>query len=91
MFVFLHLYSSFYFLKLLSHPHLRQVPADGLPPGREIDIAVDFIAPPFSGQYTSYWIMASPSGQKFGQRVWVLIQVFMCTSQFSQCCMHYMQ
>ncbi|XP_022923728.1 protein NBR1 homolog [Cucurbita moschata] len=52
-----------------------EVPADGLPPGREIDIAVDFIAPPFSGQYTSYWIMASPSGQKFGQRVWVLIQV----------------
>ncbi|XP_038894266.1 protein JOKA2 isoform X2 [Benincasa hispida] len=51
------------------------VPADGLPLGQEIEIAVDFTTPPHSGQYTSYWRMASPSGQRFGQRVWVLIQV----------------
>ncbi|CAK9311986.1 unnamed protein product [Citrullus colocynthis] len=52
-----------------------EVPADGLPLGQEIEIAVDFTTPPSSGQYTSYWRMASPSGQRFGQRVWVLIKV----------------
>lgn len=41
----------------------------------ELDIAVDFTAPESPGRYISYWRMASPSGQKFGQRVWVLIQV----------------
>ena len=45
---------------------------------RELDIAVDFRAPESPGRYISYWRMASPSGQKFGQRVWVLIQVNRC-------------
>lgn len=48
---------------------------DGLPVDQELDIAVDFIAPELPGRYVSYWRMASPSGQKYGQRVWVLIQV----------------
>ncbi|KAG8378782.1 hypothetical protein BUALT_Bualt07G0020800 [Buddleja alternifolia] len=52
-----------------------QIPADGLPIGQEVDVSVDFIAPELPGRYISYWRMASPSGQKFGQRVWVLIQV----------------
>lgn len=52
-----------------------EIPADGLPVDEELDIAVDFIAPELPGQYVSYWRMASPSGEKFGQRVWVLIQV----------------
>lgn len=52
-----------------------QISEDGLPVGEELDIAVDFIAPRHSGQYISYWRMISPSGQKFGQRVWVLIHV----------------
>ncbi|KAK9278849.1 hypothetical protein L1049_028428 [Liquidambar formosana] len=52
-----------------------EIPADGVPMDKELDIAVDFIAPDRPGRYTSYWRMASPSGQKFGQRVWVLIQV----------------
>lgn len=58
-----------------SVPVEIEVPADGLPLGQEIEVAVDFTTPPRSGQYTSYWRMASPSGQIFGQRVWVLIQV----------------
>lgn len=45
---------------------------------QELDIAVDFISPELPGRYISYWRMASPSGQKFGQRVWVLIQVGHC-------------
>lgn len=41
----------------------------------ELNIAVDFIAPSAPGRYLSYWRMTSPSGQKFGQRVWLLIHV----------------
>ncbi|KAL0356249.1 UNVERIFIED_CONTAM: protein JOKA2 [Sesamum radiatum] len=52
-----------------------EIPAAGLPVDHELDIMVDFIAPELPGQYISYWRMVSPSGQKFGQRVWVLIQV----------------
>ncbi|XXG49423.1 hypothetical protein AAC387_Pa02g3613 [Persea americana] len=52
-----------------------EIPANGFAVNGELDIAVDFIAPSCSGRYISYWRMASPSGQKFGQRVWVLIQV----------------
>ncbi|KAL0417192.1 UNVERIFIED_CONTAM: protein JOKA2 [Sesamum latifolium] len=52
-----------------------EIPAAGLPVDHELDIMVDFIAPELPGQYISYWRMISPSGQKFGQRVWVLIQV----------------
>lgn len=41
----------------------------------ELDAAVDFLAPIQPGRYVSYWRLMAPSGQKFGQRVWVLIQV----------------
>ncbi|CAL0325331.1 unnamed protein product [Lupinus luteus] len=58
-----------------SHLVDLQIPKEGLPVDKELDIAVDFIAPQLPGRYISYWRMASPSGQKFGQRVWVLIQV----------------
>ncbi|KAL0385137.1 UNVERIFIED_CONTAM: protein JOKA2 [Sesamum radiatum] len=47
----------------------------GLLIDQELDVAVDFVSPGLPGRYISYWRMASPSGQKFGQRVWVLIQV----------------
>ncbi|KAM7277058.1 hypothetical protein ACFE04_018924 [Oxalis oulophora] len=52
-----------------------QIPVGGVPVDGELDIAVDFIAPAVPGRYISYWRMASPTGAKFGQRVWVLIQV----------------
>ncbi|XP_018497983.2 protein JOKA2 isoform X1 [Pyrus x bretschneideri] len=52
-----------------------EIPANGVPAENEIDIAVDFTAPESPGRYISYWRMATSSGQKFGQRVWVLIQV----------------
>ncbi|KAL8057256.1 hypothetical protein ABFX02_04G172600 [Erythranthe guttata] len=52
-----------------------QIPEAGLMMDQELDVAVDFIAPELPGRYVSYWRMSSPSGQKFGQRVWVLIQV----------------
>ncbi|GLT53791.1 hypothetical protein SLA2020_270390 [Shorea laevis] len=52
-----------------------EIPANGVPVDQVLDIAVDFTAPASPGRYTSYWRMSSPSGQRFGQRVWVLIQV----------------
>ncbi|KAK3037522.1 hypothetical protein RJ639_030330 [Escallonia herrerae] len=52
-----------------THSVEVQMPADGLPVERELDIAVDFTAPMSPGRYVSYWRMALPSGQKFGQRV----------------------
>ncbi|KAE8695006.1 Kinase superfamily protein [Hibiscus syriacus] len=52
-----------------------EIPAEGVPLDGELDIAVDFTAPEVPGRYVSYWRMASESGMKFGQRVWVLIQV----------------
>ncbi|XP_057950695.1 protein JOKA2 isoform X2 [Malania oleifera] len=52
-----------------------EAPANGVPVDMELDIAVDFKAPELPGRYISYWKMSLASGQKFGQRVWVLIQV----------------
>ncbi|KAJ6841496.1 protein NBR1-like protein [Iris pallida] len=52
-----------------------EIPANGFPVEGELDIAIDFTAPSVPGRYVSYWRMASPSGQRFGQRVWVLIKV----------------
>ncbi|XP_028781804.1 protein NBR1 homolog isoform X2 [Neltuma alba] len=58
-----------------SHSVNLEIPMEGLPVDKELDIAVEFRAPESPGQYISYWRMAFPTGQKFGQRVWVLIQV----------------
>lgn len=52
-----------------------EIPADGVPVDGELDIAVDFTSPELPGRYISYWRLASPLGTKFGQRIWVLIQV----------------
>ncbi|CAH8391798.1 unnamed protein product [Eruca vesicaria subsp. sativa] len=52
-----------------------QIPVEGAPIDSELDVKVDFVAPELPGRYISYWRMASSSGAKFGQRVWVLIHV----------------
>ncbi|KAH0464396.1 hypothetical protein IEQ34_007182 [Dendrobium chrysotoxum] len=54
---------------------LVRIPETGLPVDEELDIAVDFFSPSVPGQYMSYWQMLSPFGQKFGEEVWVIIQV----------------
>ncbi|XP_041996579.1 protein JOKA2-like [Salvia splendens] len=51
------------------------IPDAGLLVDQELDVSIHFISPNHSGRYISYWRMASPSGEKFGQRVWVIIQV----------------
>lgn len=65
----------FIIMKLQLSP-LMQIPGDGFPVNNELDIAIDLVSPPTPGKYLSYWRLASPSGQRFGQQVWVLIQVY---------------
>ncbi|CAL1405328.1 unnamed protein product [Linum trigynum] len=52
-----------------------EIPANGLPVDAELDVAIDFTSPVLPGRYISYWRMVSPAGTKFGQRIWVLINV----------------
>jgi hypothetical protein len=40
-----------------------------------VDIAVDMIAPDTPGIYKGFWQMRSPSGARFGERVYVMIEV----------------
>lgn len=56
-------------------PASLELPEEGLPCDEEIDASVDLVAPERPGRYVSHWRLMAPSGQKFGQRVWVLIQV----------------
>ncbi|KAH7296841.1 hypothetical protein KP509_26G041200 [Ceratopteris richardii] len=52
-----------------------ELPESGLACGEKVELSVDLVAPDKAGRYTSYWRLVAPSGQKFGQRVWVTIQV----------------
>ncbi|KAL4575295.1 hypothetical protein LXL04_022137 [Taraxacum kok-saghyz] len=52
-----------------------KIPTDGLHVDKELNITVDMTAPERPGQYVSYWKMTSPSGEMFGQRISVSIQV----------------
>lgn len=41
----------------------------------EVDITVNLISPKKPGRYVAYYKMCTPDGRKFGQRVWVSINV----------------
>jgi len=51
------------------------VPVPVTSPGEEIDIAVDMTAPLKPGRYVSFWKLCHVDGSRFGQRVWVDINV----------------
>lgn len=57
----------------------------GFPVNEELDVAVDCVAPSVLGHYVSYWQLITPSGQKFGEEVWVIIQVDDQPSAASSC------
>ncbi|GER53188.1 ubiquitin-associated protein [Striga asiatica] len=59
-----------------------KIPSTGLKVDEELDVMVDFISPKTCGRYVSYWRMALPSGQKFGQRFWVVILVDSSIKEF---------
>jgi len=46
-----------------------------LPPGEEIDISVEMIAPSAPGRYSTFWRLSCADGSRFGQRVWTDITV----------------
>lgn len=49
---------------------------DEVTPGKEIDVAIDLVAPTKPGRYVAYYRLYDPArDKKFGQRVWVEILV----------------
>jgi hypothetical protein len=43
--------------------------------GEEIDISINLTSPSKQGNYCGYWRMIDSTGRKFGQRIWVKINV----------------
>lgn len=58
---------------LLSAP--RAVLVGSVPPGIDVDLSVDMVAPTVPGRYVSYWRLSNPDGTNFGHRLWVEIVV----------------
>lgn len=69
-----------------ERPSMLEIPKHGLLCEEEIDASVDLVAPERPGRFVSYWRLMTPSGQKFGQRIWVLIQVVSKGEQSVQAC-----
>jgi len=49
--------------------------ASPVPAGSEIDISVNMVAPQQPGRYVGFWRLSNPDGRKFGQRIWVKVDV----------------
>ncbi|WVZ86122.1 hypothetical protein U9M48_032956 [Paspalum notatum var. saurae] len=62
-------------LACLGSVRLAISPNGGIKPFDETEVIVNFLTPAKPGRYISYWRLALPSGLKFGQRIWVHIQV----------------
>jgi len=62
----------------LSAPDVVTLPY-AVPVGEEIDVAVEMVSPSQPGRYVGFWRLCTPFGRKFGQRVWVKIDV-VCSS-----------
>jgi len=62
---------------------VKSVDVGTLAPGQEKDISISMITPAKQGRYVSYWRLNNPvTDKKFGQRVWVMINV-VCDSSSS--------
>jgi len=57
----------------MSAPASVPVPETSL--SGTVDVAVEMIAPDVPGTYKGFWQMQSPSGSRFGDRVYVMIEV----------------
>eukprot|EP01080_Neovahlkampfia_damariscottae_P002997 gene2997-5007_t len=44
-------------------------------PNEEVDISINFISPAEKGHYCGYWKMVDSTNRKFGQRLWIKINV----------------
>jgi len=54
----------------LSSVENIEIPGE-VPPGSAVTISVEMEAPKKSGRHVSYWRMHGPTGQAFGNRIWV--------------------
>jgi next-to-BRCA1 protein 1 len=54
----------------LSSVENIEIPGE-VPPGSAVTISVEMEAPKKAGRHVSYWRMHGPSGQSFGNRIWV--------------------
>jgi hypothetical protein len=52
-----------------------------VPPGGEVDLSVELVAPEMRGKYQGYWLLRDEEGMEFGygedakESFWVLIRV----------------
>lgn len=44
-------------------------------PGKSIDVSLRMVAPSKPGRYTGYWRLSTADGNRFGQRLWVDVNV----------------
>jgi next-to-BRCA1 protein 1 len=44
-------------------------------PGSSIDVSLRMVTPAKAGRYTGYWRLCTPNGTRFGQRLWVDINI----------------
>jgi next-to-BRCA1 protein 1 len=44
-------------------------------PGSSIDVSLRMVTPAKPGRYTGYWRLCTPNGTRFGQRLWVDINI----------------
>ena len=63
---------------------LMQLPEGGVACGEDVEVSIDLLVPEMAGRYVSHWRLASPFGQKFGHRLWVVIQVVPASEQSPQ-------
>ena len=61
-----------------------QLPEGGLACGEDVEVSIDLVVPEKVGRYVSHWRLASPFGQRFGHRLWVVIQVVPAGEQSPQ-------
>lgn len=52
-----------------------KLPEGGLPCGGVMDVHVNLTAPETAGRHVAHWCLMAPSGQMFGDKMWVLVQV----------------
>ena len=73
-----HAWQAGYQLVNIGGPTLgaaSSLPLPAIPPGAEAPITVTMVAPTAAGRYTSLWQPCDAAGNRFGDRVWVEIEV----------------
>ena len=59
---------------LMGAPEEVSLPCP-VPSGQEVDISANITAPKLPGRYVGFWRLSNAEGRKFGQRIWVKIDV----------------